>query len=123
MDVATQNGIDRPIETGGANLSAGQRQLLCMARALLKEARVLLLDEATANLDAETDALLQRTLAQSAAVGAATVLTIAHRLDTIMHSDKVLVMDAGRVAEFDSPEALKATPGSIFGGLCAAAEH
>ena len=62
-----------------------------------------------------------RTSCGSAA--AATVLTIAHRLDTIMHSDKVLVMDAGRVAEFDSPEALKATPGSIFGGLCAAAEH
>ena len=119
----TGDGLLRPLENGGANLSAGQRQLLCMARALLKEARVLLLDEATANLDAETDALLQRTLAQSAAVGAATVLTIAHRLDTIMHSDKVLVMDAGRVAEFDSPEALKATPGSIFGGLCAAAEH
>merc|ERR550514_1448597 len=117
------DGLERPIETGGANMSAGQRQLLCMARALLKEARVLLLDEATANLDAAADALLQQTLAQSAAVGAATVLTIAHRLDTIMASDKVLVMDAGRVAEYDAPEVLKARPGSIFGGLCAAAEH
>ena len=90
--------LNMPLEGGGSNLSAGQRQLLCMARALLKKATVLVLDEATANLDMETDDLIQKTLQSQ--LGDATTMTIAHRLNTIMGSDKVLVMDAGKVAEY-----------------------
>ena len=104
-------------------MSAGQRQLLCMARALLKRCRILVLDEATANLDLETDELIQQTALQQ--LGDATTLTIAHRLNTIMGCDKVLVMDAGRVAD-DSPkppEVLKRTEGTIFARLCKAAEQ
>ena len=90
-----------PLEGGGSNLSAGQRQLLCMARALLKRSKVLVLDEATANLDMETDHLIQTTVLHE--LGDATTMTIAHRLDTIMGCDRVLVMDAGRVAEMAPP--------------------
>jgi len=115
------NGLAMPLDSGGSNLSAGQRQLLCMVRALLKKARVLVLDEATANLDMETDELVQRTLASQ--LGGATTMTIAHRLDTIMGSDRVLVMDAGKVAEFAAPLELKARKGSHFARLCEAAER
>ena len=116
----TGDGLLRPLENGGANLSAGQRQLCCMARALLRGTRVLVLDEATANLDQATDELIQTTTLRG--LGDATVLTIAHRLNTIMACDKVLVMEAGRVAELDAPDALRRTPGSIFGRLCDAAD-
>ena len=102
-------------------MSAGQRQLCCMARALLKQSRVLVLDEATANLDVATDELIQSTTLR--ALGDATVLTIAHRLNTILTSDRILVMHAGQVAEFAPPGVLKATPGSIFARLCKAAQH
>ena len=117
------DGLLMRLEGGGSNLSAGQRQLLCMARALLKRCRVLVLDEATANLDLETDALIQRTLEELS--GDATTLTIAHRLNTIMNSDKVLVMDAGRVADNSPapPHVLKNTEGTIFARLCKAAEQ
>jgi len=114
-------GLQMTLEGGGTNLSAGQRQLLCMARALLMKAKVLVLDEATANLDMETDALIQSTL--HAQLGDATTLTIAHRLNTIMTSDRILVMDAGVVAEMAPPEELKRTPGSLFAKLVQAAEH
>jgi ABC-type multidrug transport system fused ATPase/permease subunit len=108
-------GLDAPLEEGGTNLSVGQRQLLCMARALLKQSMVLLMDEATSNVDNETDALIQSTVRSEFAE--CTVLTIAHRLHTIIDSDKILLLDNGGVAEFAAPQELLKRPGSAFRAL------
>lgn len=92
------------IDEGGANFSVGQRQLLSMARCLLKGTKVLVLDEATSSVDVETDALLQTMLRNN--FRECTVLTIAHRLNTIMDSDRIMVLDKGRIVEFDTPKNL-----------------
>lgn len=96
--------LDHPVSRGGGNLSAGQRQLLCLARAIVKRNKILILDEATANVDPATDALIQKTIRIK--FKNCTVLTIAHRLNTIMDSDRVLVMDSGEAVEFDHPHNL-----------------
>merc|ERR1712232_618127 len=96
----------------GENLSQGQRQLLCLGRALLKKCRILLLDEATSSVDYETDRDIQRTLRE--AFTGCTVLTIAHRVNTIMDSDKILVMKDGLAAEFAPPQELLQDETSIF---------
>ncbi|NXE04622.1 MRP7 protein, partial [Lophotis ruficrista] len=112
-DAVTQmGGLDSELGEKGKSLSVGQRQLVCLARALLTKAKVLCIDEATASVDQKTDQLLQQTIRQRFADK--TVLTIAHRLNTILDSDRVLVMQAGRVAELDSPARLSQKDGSLF---------
>lgn len=108
--------LDADVAEGGSNLSAGQRQLVCFARALLRKTKILVLDEATSSIDLETDEAVQDILRGPDFAGV-TTLTIAHRINTIMDSDKVLVMDQGSVAEYDTPAALLARGDSIFASL------
>lgn len=126
-------GINHEVTEGGENLSVGQRQLVCLARALLRKTKVLILDEATAAVDLETDDLIQvnfyingifykilitfslnsqRTIRTE--FKDCTVLTIAHRLNTIMDSDKIIVLDKGEIKEFASPAELLANKQSAF---------
>ncbi|XP_058410288.1 ATP-binding cassette sub-family C member 10 isoform X4 [Diceros bicornis minor] len=110
--ILSLGGLDGELGEGGRSLSLGQRQLLCLARALLTDAKILCIDEATASVDQKTDQLLQQTICKRFANK--TVLTIAHRLNTILNSDRVLVLQAGRVVELDSPAALRSQPHSLF---------
>ncbi|KKK12653.1 hypothetical protein AOCH_001343 [Aspergillus ochraceoroseus] len=103
------------IAEGGKNLSQGQRQLLCLARALVSRPKILIMDEATASIDMESDLRIQRTLRQE--IHGCTLLVIAHRLSTIADFDRIIVMDEGKVAEMDSPAALMQTEYGIFRGL------
>lgn len=104
--------LDHQISESGSNLSAGQRQLLCLARAIIEDNKILILDEATANVDPATDTLIQATIRNK--FQDCTVLTIAHRLNTIMDSDKVLVLDRGEVLEFSHPYILLKNKQSRF---------
>ncbi|KAJ3057372.1 hypothetical protein HK097_008467 [Rhizophlyctis rosea] len=97
-------GLEMNVTEGGENLSVGQRQLLCLARAMLKKPKVLVLDEATANIDYETDAVIQKVLRRD--FEGVTVVTIAHRLNTIIDYDRVMVLTAGEIVEYDSPKRL-----------------
>ncbi|XP_071568160.1 multidrug resistance-associated protein 1 isoform X7 [Temnothorax nylanderi] len=106
------NALLHEVSEGGENLSVGQRQLICLARALLRKTKVLILDEATAAVDLETDDLIQTTIRQE--FKDCTVLTIAHRLNTILDSDRVIVLDNGLIVEYDSPEVLLRNPSSSF---------
>ena len=107
-----ESGLDHKVSEGGDDLSVGQRQLVCLARALLRRSKILLLDEATAAVDLETDELIQATIRKEFAD--CTILTIAHRLNTILDYDRILVLDRGIVAEYDSPKALLENKQSIF---------
>lgn len=104
--------LSMQIREGGSNFSVGQRQLICLARAIIRNNKVLVLDEATANIDTQTDAFIQRTIREKFAD--CTVITIAHKLKTIMDSDRILVMDSGRVLEHDHPQVLLANKDSVF---------
>ncbi|XP_051239634.1 ATP-binding cassette sub-family C member 10 [Dicentrarchus labrax] len=110
--VNRMGGLDAEVGERGKSFSVGQRQLLCLARALLTRAKLLCIDEATASVDQKTDKLLQQTIREK--FQDKTVLTIAHRINTIMDCDRVLVMHAGKVVEFDTPAALCQTDHSIF---------
>ncbi|KAL7678118.1 hypothetical protein ACOME3_004347 [Neoechinorhynchus agilis] len=109
------NGLDSEVAEGGENFSVGQRQLICLARALLRRTKLLILDEATAAVDVETDSLIQATIRRE--FDQCTVITIAHRINTIMDYDRIIVLDGGRVKEFASPHELLAEENSIFASL------
>ncbi|OMP89081.1 ATP-dependent bile acid permease [Diplodia seriata] len=106
--------LDSTVSESGSNLSQGQRQLLCLARALLKAPKVLLMDEATASIDYATDSKIQETIREIRN----TTITIAHRLQTIVDYDKVLVLDKGEVIEFGDPWELMQQKKGIFRGMC-----
>ncbi|XP_077205501.1 ATP-binding cassette sub-family C member 2 isoform X2 [Paroedura picta] len=107
-------GLSHLVSEAGENMSVGQRQLLCLARALLRKSKILILDEATAAVDMETDHLIQETIRTEFA--SCTVLTIAHRLHTIMDSNRVMVLQAGKIVEFNNPEQLL-EEGGIFASM------
>ena len=94
-------GLYFKITESGANLSVGERQLVCICRAILRKNKIVVLDEATANIDVVTEQTIQKLLTEE--FDGATVLTIAHRLNTIIKSDKVLIIDKGQKLEYDSP--------------------
>ena len=110
-----EGGLDSKVIDNGNNFSVGQKQLICLARAILKKNRVLVLDEATANTDPATDELIQATIRKEFAD--CTIITIAHRLNTIMDSDRILVMDAGVVREFDRPWRLLQDSSGLFSSM------
>jgi len=107
--------LDAQVAEEGGNFSLGQRQLLCMARALLKKSKILILDEATASVDIETDTLIQKTVRKS--FKDCTILTIAHRLNTIMDSTRVMVLDKGQIVEFDTPKNLLKKKNGVFASM------
>ena len=110
------SNLDTVITEGGSNLSQGERQLVCLARSLLRNTKIILLDETTSSIDYNTDYILQRSLSEH--FNNLNILTIAHRLRTIIDYDKILVLDAGKVVEYDNPYVLITNTDSLFYRMC-----
>merc|ERR1712063_103201 len=113
--IEANGGLLGDIAEGGGNISVGQRQLMCLGRALLRRSRIIVMDEATASVDFETDSLIQETIRNEFAD--CTVLIIAHRIHTIESCDRVMVLDNGKIAEMDHPDELKKQDGSLFAAM------
>jgi ABC-type multidrug transport system fused ATPase/permease subunit len=103
-------GLQTQISESGKNLSLGQRQLICLARALIRNSKVLVLDEATSSVDAKTDQEVQETIRREFVEKGCTVITVAHRLDTVLGYDKIAVLGRGIVLEHGSPKELLQLP-------------
>ena len=107
-----ENILDKKIEAGGLNLSVGQKQLICIARAILRKSKIVVMDEATSNIDMKTENLIQFALTK--VLEKSTVITVAHRIKTIINCDRILVLNSGEVKEFDSPKYLLRNEKSLF---------
>lgn len=108
----SEAGLESSVIDGGSNFSSGQKQLICLARAILRNSKILVLDEATANTDPATDELIQATI--RSVFRTCTILTIAHRLNTVLDADRILVMDQGELREFDTPYRLLQDSNSLL---------
>jgi len=108
--------LDASVADDGSNFSAGERQLVALCRALVKNSKVIILDEATSSVDVETDSTVQKAIQEE--FKDQSLLCVAHRLQTVCFYDRILVMDQGVVAEFDAPLVLFDRAGSIFRGMC-----
>lgn len=104
--------LEKTVDDSGQNFSLGEKQLICIGRAILRNVKIMFLDEATASIDYKTDEIIQRIIREKFADR--TILTIAHRLNTIQDYDRVLVMDKGTVIEFDTPESLLKLKGVYY---------
>ena len=104
--------LNKNIEQNGSNLSVGEKQLICIARAIIRKTKIIVMDEATANIDMKTEEKIQKALEKC--LNNSTVITVAHRIKTVIKYDKILVLDAGNVIEFDSPENLLKNENSLF---------
>jgi ATP-binding cassette subfamily C (CFTR/MRP) protein 1 len=104
--------LNRKIEQGGSNLSVGEKQLLCIARAILRKTKIIVMDEATANIDMKTEEKIQKALQY--VLNYSTVITVAHRIKTIINYDKILVLNNGKIEEFDTPKNLLKNEKSLF---------
>uniref|UniRef100_A0A3Q3LLV7 ABC transporter domain-containing protein n=1 Tax=Labrus bergylta TaxID=56723 RepID=A0A3Q3LLV7_9LABR len=111
--------LQTELTDNGGKLSVGQRQLMCLSRALLRDSKIVLLDQATASVDAATDTQIQITISE--AFRCCTVLTFTHRINTVLQADRILVLDHGEVVEFDHPDVLRQKPESLFSHLLSAA--
>ena len=111
-ELIKQDGLDLTIDENGSNLSSGEKQLICICRAVLRKSKVVILDEATSNIDVVTEQKIQFLL--NNCLDGSTVLTVAHRLNTIMNSQKILVLSFGEISEYDSPQKLMQDKDSEF---------
>ena len=107
-----REGLEYTISEGGSNISVGLKQLLCLARAILRKTKILILDEATSAVDMETDNLIQETI--RSAFNECTIITIAHRINTIIDYNRIMILDQGHLIEFDSPQKLMEQRESLF---------
>ncbi|EIN03587.1 multidrug resistance-associated ABC transporter [Punctularia strigosozonata HHB-11173 SS5] len=116
VDAKTSINLDTQVSPGGTNFSQGQRQLIALARALLRRSSIIILDEATSSIDFATDAKIQQTIREE--FGDSLLLTVAHRLRTVIDYDRLIVLDKGTIAEFDTPYNLLQNPDGIFRNMC-----
>ena len=110
--IKSRNGLDTVVEEGGRNFSAGEKQLINISRTPLTPKKIVLVDEATASIDYNSDAMLQKIIREQ--LKDSTMFTIAHRIDTILSSDRIMVLDKGAILELDTPQALLQRQDSIF---------
>ncbi|CAI2356957.1 unnamed protein product [Caenorhabditis sp. 36 PRJEB53466] len=115
--ISREKGLQAQLGNHGVSLSVGQRQLFCLARAMIHRSKVLVIDEATANVDGNTDAIIQKTIWKC--FERSTIITVAHRLHTIMNSDRIMVFEKGALVEFDKPIVLLNEPTSLFAKMAA----
>jgi ABC-type multidrug transport system fused ATPase/permease subunit len=107
-----KDGLDQKISENGSNLSIGEKQLICITRAILRKSKIIVLDEATASIDYKTEEIIQKALNEL--LSNSTMISIAHRIKTVMNADKILVLENGEIIEFDTPENLLNNKKSYF---------